>query len=146
MDPKVCRTLLKAGPGQAREQLEELASGLTPDEHAAGERLRVVAAEMVRRGLEVTTVGYQDGSLELEVILPQARHLGPVQVSRDARGQGCQLSWEDWVDIADEAGAGRAAGVAAAVLRSVAASGPQLSEPGPGGPEYSCGKRAGTGP
>jgi hypothetical protein len=146
MNPQVCKTLLKADPGQAREQLEELASGLTPDEHAAGERLRAVAAEMVRRGLEVTTVDYQDGALELEVILPQARQLGPVRVNRDARGQGCQLSWEDWVDIADEAGAGHAAGVAAAVLRSIAAGGPQLSDPGPGGPENSGGKRAGTGP
>jgi hypothetical protein len=54
------------------------------------------------------------------VIFPQARQLGPVTVDRDGSGNGCQLSWEGWVDITDEAGARRAAEMANAVLRSIA--------------------------
>jgi hypothetical protein len=45
---------------------------------AAGERLVAVAVELTRRGLEVTVVDYHDASRKLEVVLPPARHLGPV--------------------------------------------------------------------
>jgi len=58
----ITKTLLKPDPGQARAQLEELASRLAPQDSAAGERLRAVAVELVRRGLEVTVVDYQDPS------------------------------------------------------------------------------------
>jgi hypothetical protein len=120
MMQKVHKTLLKPVPDDARAQLDVLALRLEPGECAAGERLRAVAAELVRCGLEVTAVDYQDGSQELEVIFPQARQLGSVTVDRDGSGNGCQLSWEGWVDIADEAGAKRAAEMANAVLRSIA--------------------------
>ena len=122
MTQKVYKTLLKPGPENARAQLDGLAQRLDPGEFAAGERLRAVAAELVRCGLEVTAVDYQDGSQELEVILPGARQLGPVTVDRDGSGNGCQLSWEEWVDIADEAGARRAADMVSVVLRSIAGS------------------------
>jgi hypothetical protein len=120
MPQKVYKTLLKAVPEDARAQLDDLALRSGPDEFAAGERLRAVAAELVRRGLEVTAVDYRDGSQELEVVLPEARHLGPVIVDRDGRGRGGQLSWEGWVDITDAAGASRAADLVSAVLRAVA--------------------------
>jgi len=122
MAQKVHKTLLKPVPEDARAQLDDLARRLDPDEFAAGERLRAVAAELVRRGLEVTTVDYQDGSQELEAVLPQARQFGPVTVDRDGQGNGCQLSWEGWLDIADQAGARRAAGMVTAVLQGIAAS------------------------
>ena len=91
-----------------------------PAEYAAGERLRAIAAELVSRGLEVTAVDYRDGSQELEVVLSSARQAVPVTVDRDGSGQGCQLSWEEWVNIADEAGVRRAADIVDAVLRGVA--------------------------
>ncbi len=122
MAQKVYKTLLKPVPEDARAQLDDLARRLGPDEFEAGERLRTVAAELVRCGLEVTAVDYQDGSQELEAVLPQARPFGPVTVDRDGSGNGCQLSWEGWLDIADEAGARRAAGMVTAVLRGIAAA------------------------
>ena len=120
MTQKVYKTLLRPVPDDAREQLDDLARRLEPGEFAAGARLRAVAAELVRCGLEVTAVDYQDGSQELEVVMPQARQHGPVTVDRDGSGNGCQLSWEEWVDITDEAGARRAAGIVNAILHSVA--------------------------
>ena len=78
--------------------------------------------ELIRRGLEVTVTDYGEGLWELETLLPQARHLGPVVLDRDG-GTGCQLTWEQEVDITDETGAGQAADIAAALLRSVASSG-----------------------
>jgi hypothetical protein len=122
MTQKVYKTLLRPAPEDARAQLDGLALRLAPEEFAAGERLRAVAAELVRCGLEVTAVDYQDGSQELEVVLPQARPHTPVTVDRDGSGNGCQLSWEEWVDIADEAAARRAAGIVKAVLHSIAAA------------------------
>ena len=119
MAQRVYKTLLKAAPDDARAQLEELALRHESGEYAAGERLRAVAAELVARGLEVTAVDYRDGSQELEVVLPSARQVGPVTVDRDGTGQGCQLSWEEWADIADEAGVRRAADIVDAVLRGV---------------------------
>ena len=124
MTPRtIYKTLLKPDPGQARERMEELAGELAPEDNAAGKRLRAVAVELVRRGLEVTVVDYRDASQELEAVLPQARHLGPVLVDRDASGAGCQLAWEQWADIADEAGASRAADMVAALLHGIAAAG-----------------------
>ena len=120
MAQRVYKTLLKPAPDDARAQLEELALRHQPGEYAAGEQLRAVAAELVGRGLEVTAVDYRDGSQELEVALSPARQAGPVTVDRDGTGRGCQLSWEEWVDIADEAGVRRAADMVDAVLRGVA--------------------------
>ena len=116
----MCKTLLKPTPDDARAQLEELALRHKPGEYAAGERLRAVAAELVRRGLEVTAVDYRDGSQELEVVFSLARQACPVTVDRDGTGHGCQLSWEEWVDIADEGGV-RPADIVDAVLRGIAA-------------------------
>ena len=95
-------------------------SGSSPVSTRPGERLRAVAAELVGRGLEVTAVDYRDGSPELEVVLASARRVGSVTVDRDGSGRGCQISWEEWVNIADEAGVRRAADIVDAVLRGVA--------------------------
>jgi len=80
----------------------------------------LVRQELTSRGLEVTAVDYQDGSQELEVIFAQARQTGPVTVDRDSSGQGCQVSLEEWVDIADQAGVRRAADIVDALLRGAA--------------------------
>jgi len=123
MSRLVHKTLLKPAPDDARAQLEELALRHEPHEYAAGEQLRAVAAELVGRGLEVTAVDYQDGSQELEVVFSLARQAGPVTVDRDSTGRGCQVSLEEWVDIADEAGVRRAADIVDAVLRGAAGHG-----------------------
>ena len=52
------KTLLASDPNQARDQLEELSGALAAQDKAAGQQLRAVAVELVRRGLQVTLVNY----------------------------------------------------------------------------------------
>ena len=101
----ISKTPLASDPDQAREQLEELAGTLAAEDAAAGQQLRAVAVELVRRGLHVALVGYRDGWTEIEATLPQAPHLGPVTVDRDAAGTTCQLAWDCWADITTADGA-----------------------------------------
>jgi hypothetical protein len=121
--PTTGTTLLASDPDQAQAQLEKLAAN-----DAAGRPLRAVAVELIRRGLQVALVGYRDGWTELEATLPQAPHLGPVTVDRDAAGTTCQLAWDCWADITTPEGAGQAADAAAALLRGMAAC-PSLTPP-----------------
>jgi NAD(P)-dependent dehydrogenase (short-subunit alcohol dehydrogenase family) len=118
---KIVRTRLDSDPDQAQAQLGELAGRLPSPERPSGEQLRAVAVELVRRGLEVTVVDYQDPSQELEIVLPQARHLEPVTIDRDPSGTFCHLAWEQAADITDEAGVARAADTVAALLHAIAA-------------------------
>src|SRR5712691_2336550 len=69
------KTLLASDPDQARAQLEELSGAQGAKDKAAGARLRAVAVELVRRGLQVALVDYLDGWTELEATWPQAPHL-----------------------------------------------------------------------
>jgi len=48
-------------PGPFPRHARDLALRLAPVEYAARERLRMVAAELVRRGLEVRAVDYESG-------------------------------------------------------------------------------------
>lgn len=120
---KIVRTRLDSDPGQAQAQLEELTGQLPPPERPSGAQLRAVAVELVRRGLEVTVVDYQDPSQELEIVLPQARNLEPVTIDRDPSGTSCHLAWEQLADIPDEAGVARAADTVAALLHAIATAG-----------------------
>ena len=120
---KIVRTRLDSDPGQAQAQLEELTGRLPPPERPSGEQLRAVAVELVRRGLEVTVVDYQDPSQELEIVLPQARNLKPVTIDRDPSGTSCHLAWEQPADITDETGVTHAADTVAALLHAIAAVG-----------------------
>ena len=124
----ISKTPLASDPDQAREQLEELAGTLPAEDAAAGQQLHAVAVELVRRGLHVALVGYRDGWTELEATLPQAPHLGPVTLDRDAAGTTCQLAWDCWADITTADGTTQVADAAAAVLRSLAAC-PSLTPP-----------------
>jgi hypothetical protein len=121
--PTIGKTLLASDPEQARAQLEELAA-----KDAAGRQLWAVAVELVRRGLQVALVDYRDGWTELETTLPQAPHLGPITLDRDAAGTTCQLAWDCWADITTPGGAGQVADAAAALLRGMAAC-PSLTPP-----------------
>ncbi len=124
----ISKTPLASDPDQAREQLEDLAGTLAAEDAAVGKQLRAVAVELVRRGLHVALVGYRDGWTELEATLPQAPHLGPVTVDRDAAGTTCQLAWDCWADITIPDGIGQVADAAAALLRGMAAR-PSLTPP-----------------
>lgn len=117
----ISKTPLASDPDQAREQLEELARTLAAEDAAAGQQLRTVAVELARRGLHVALIDYRDGWTELEVTLPQAPHLGPVTVDRDAAGTACQLAWDYWADITTPDGAAQVADATAALLRGLAA-------------------------
>jgi len=122
--PAISKTPLASDPDQAQAQLEELSA----KDVAAGARLRAVAIELVRRGLQVAVVDYLDGWSELEATLPQAPHLGPVTVDRDAAGTTCQLAWDCWADITTPEGTGQVADATAALLRGMAAC-PSLAAP-----------------
>ena len=124
----ISKTPLASDPDQAREQLEKLVGTLAPKDAAAGRQLRAVAVELVRRGLQVALVDYPGGWSELEATLPQAPHLGPVTVDRDAAGTTCQLAWDCWADITTPAGTSQVADAAAALLRGLAAC-PSLTPP-----------------
>jgi hypothetical protein len=124
----ISKTPLASDPDQAREQLEELAGTLAAEDAAAGQQLRAVAVELVRHGLHVVLVGYRDGWTELEATLPQAPHLGPVTVDRDAAGATCQLTWDCWADITTPDGTTQVGDAADAVLRGLAAC-PSLTPP-----------------
>jgi len=116
----ISKTLLASDPDQAREQLEELSGALAAQDKAAGQQLRAVAVELVRRGLQVALVNYLDGWTELEASLPQAPHLGPVTLDRDVAGTTCQLAWDCWADITTVDGAGQVAEAVAALLGGLA--------------------------
>jgi hypothetical protein len=120
--------LLASDPDQAQAQLEELAGTLAAKDAVAERQLRTVAVELVRRGLQVALVDYRDGWTELEATLPQAPHLGPVTLDRNAAGTTCQLAWDCWADITTPDGAGQVADAAAALLRGMAAC-PSLTPP-----------------
>jgi hypothetical protein len=105
------------------ERLEEFCGRLTVREFGAGARLRALAVELARREeLVVTVVAYEDESLELEVVLAGDPHREPLTIDRDSTGNGCQVSWERWADIGDDAAAGKTAHMIFAVAVSCAAS------------------------
>lgn len=130
----ISKTLLAHDPEQARAQLEELSGGLAAQDKAAGQQLRAVAIELVRRGLQVTLVDYPDSWPELEATLPQAPHLWLVTVDRDAAGTTCQLAWDCWADITTADGAGQVADVATALLRGLASCPPPAAPAPPHDP------------
>jgi hypothetical protein len=129
MNPrKVDKTPLAGDPDRARAQLEQLSGALSAENKAAGERLQAVAVELIRLGLQVALIDYHDAWWELEAILPQAPHLGPVTVDRDAAGTSCQLTWEHRADITAQDGPRQVADAAAALLRGLAGC-PPLTGP-----------------
>ena len=103
--------------------LDAFCERLTAREFDAGARLRALAVELARREeLVVTAVAYADESLELEVALAADRFRELVTIDRDSTGRGCQLSWERWAEISDDAAAEKTAQMILAVVVSCAAS------------------------
>jgi hypothetical protein len=117
------RELILTGTPDDRGRLEEFCQRLAGAEYAAGTRLRALAVELARHGeLEVSAVAYEDESLELEVILTGDLLREPVSIGRDKTGGRCQVSWERWADIEDDAAIQKTAQMIAAVTVSCAAS------------------------
>ena len=117
------RKLVLAGTPDDRGRLEEFCQLLAGTEHAAGARLRALAVELARLGgLEVAAVAYEDESLELEVVLAGDPLREPVSIGRDKTGGHCQLSWERWAAIGEDAALEKTAQMIAAVTASCAAS------------------------
>lgn len=115
--------LILQGTPDDGERLEEFCGRLAATEFAAAARLRALAVELARREeLEVSAVAYEDESLELEVALAGDRFREPVSIGRDGTGRCCQVSWERWAGIAEDAAMEKTAQMIAAVIVSCAAS------------------------
>jgi hypothetical protein len=116
-------TLILTGGADDRGRLEEFCHRLAGTEHAAGAQLRALAVELARQGgLEVSAVAYEDGSLELEVVVAGDPLREPVRIGRDKTGGHCQVSWERWADIAGDAALEKTAQMIAVIAISCAAS------------------------
>lgn len=119
---KARKLMLKGTPDDS-DRLEEFCGRLTAREFETAARLRALAVELARREeLVVTAVAYEDESLELEIVLAGDPFREPVTIDRDSTGGGCQVSWERWADISDDAAAGKTAQMIFAVAVSCAAS------------------------
>jgi len=105
------------------ERLDEFCGRLAASDFGAGARLRALAVELARREeLAVSAVAYEDAPLELEVMLAGDRFRELVTIDRDSTGRGCQMSWERWADIEDDAAMEKAARMIVSIMVSCAAS------------------------
>ena len=105
------------------ERLDEFCGRLEASDFGAGARLRALAVELARREeLAVSAVAYEDAPLELEVMLAGDRFRELVTIDRDSTGRGCQMSWERWADIEDDAAMEKAARMIVSIMVSCAAS------------------------
>lgn len=119
---KIDRLVLNGQPDDLG-RLEEFCSRLTAREYEAGARLRTLAVKLARREeLEVTAVAHEDEWFEIEVIVAGERPGVPVSIDRDGTGSGCQLSWDRWAAIDDDAVMEKTAQMIAAVVVGCAAS------------------------
>jgi len=117
------KSLLEGEPEQAREQAEAIAHEFAPPyEYEAGKQLRALAVELVKQEtLGVTFVSYEDGAQELEVFFSgDPRNV--VTITRNKSGDRCQMTWEQWAGIKDEADIRAVANMVTAVLSSSANS------------------------
>jgi hypothetical protein len=103
-------------------QLEKFSQRLSPIEIAGTGRLRVLAVELARRQeLDVSAIAYEDEMLEIEVVVAGDRFPEPVSISRDKTGDRCQVSWQRWADIGDDAAVGQTVLMIAAISGTCAA-------------------------
>jgi hypothetical protein len=107
---KATRDVLTGTPDEVSGQLEKLSLSLAPHEYAAGTRLRMLAVALSQRpNLKVSLVTYHDesreldGSQELEVLFPGDPDCEPMMIDRDHVGENCQVTWDRWLRIIDDA-------------------------------------------
>ena len=104
-------------------RLDAFCERLAARDFEASARLRALAVDLARREeLAVTAVAYADESLELEIALAGDPFRELVTIDRDSTGRGCQVSWERWADISDDAAAEKTAQMIFAIVVSCAAS------------------------
>jgi hypothetical protein len=120
---------LSGTPDEVSERVEELSRGMAMHEYMAGTRLRALAVELARHpGLTVSVVTYDDESQELEVVLSGDSHCDAIMIDRDRVGDHCQMTWDRWLDIRNDAEIGKTADFIAAVLN---VGRPRHEDPGP---------------
>jgi hypothetical protein len=117
------RKLTLTGKPDDGARLDDFCERRAAREFEAGARLRALAVELaMREELIVSAVAYEDESLELEVALAADRSRETVTIDRDSTGRGCQISWERWADIADDATMEKTAQMVSAIVVSCAVS------------------------
>jgi hypothetical protein len=117
------RKLILNGTPDDAGRLEWFCQRLSPAESAGSGRLRALAVELARRQeLDVSAIAYGDEMLEIEVVISGDRFREPVSISRDKTGDRCQVSWQRWADIGDDAAVGQTVLMIAAVSGTCAAT------------------------
>jgi hypothetical protein len=117
------RKLILNGTPDDAGRLEWFCQRLSPVEFAGSGRLRALAVELARRQeLEVSAIAYEDEMLEIEVVIAGDRFREPVTINRDKTGDRCQVSWQRWVDIGDDAAMEKTVRMIAAISATCAAT------------------------
>ncbi len=113
----VRKDLLTGTPDEVSRRVEDLSRGMSLHEYMAGTRLRALAVELARHAaLTVSVVTYEDESQELEVVLSGDPGCDAIMIDRDKAGDHCQMTWDRWLDIRNDAEIGKTADFIAAVL------------------------------
>jgi hypothetical protein len=121
---KADRAVLSGTPDEVRQKIKDLSRTRDLQEAKAGERLRILAAELAQRDdLIVSVIRYENQSQELEVALAEFPECDPVVIDRNATGSHCQMSWERWLDIHDGPGIRHACDLVAELLKISAMQG-----------------------
>jgi hypothetical protein len=119
------------GTPEDAERLEKFCQRLSPAEFAGSGRLRALAAELAQQQElevsvnafeQVSVITYEDEALEIEIVIAGDRFCEPVTVNRDKTGDRCQVSWQRWADIGDDAAMEKTARMIAAISATCAAS------------------------
>lgn len=130
---RATRDVLSGTPDEVTARLEKLSLNLAPHEYLAGTRLRMLAVALTQRpNLRVSLVTYHDDSRdldesqELEVLSSGDPNCEPMMIDRDHVGENCQITWDRWLRIIDDAEIETAADMIASILDSCARFGAKL--------------------
>ena len=85
--------------------------------------MRALAVKLARQQeLNVSAIAYGDEMLEIEVAVAGDRFGEPVSISRDKTGDRCQVSWQRWAAISDDAAVGQTVLMITAISGTCAAT------------------------
>ena len=127
---KTHRLILNGTPEDA-ERLERFCQRLSAAEFGASGRLRALAAKLARQQElevsvtafeQVSVITYEDEALEIEIVIAGDRFREQVTVNRDKTGDQCQVSWQRWADIGNDAAMEKTARMIAAISATCAAT------------------------
>jgi hypothetical protein len=123
--------LILTGTPEDAERLEKFCQRLSAAEFTASGRLRALAAKLARQQEldvsftayeQVSVITYEDEALEIEVVIAGDQFREPVTINRDKTGDRCQVSWQRWADIGDDAQVEKTAQMIAAISATCAAT------------------------